>query len=126
MTYTINVSQILSDAGLGSGRLTFLSSMFAFFCFFASPSFDIGAYELQSLTVGPTVTSTVRDEGGVLARPDLLNTLAVTFDQNVNVDQGDLIIRNDTLGSIIDTSSVGFSYDAATLTATWDLSLIHI
>ena len=58
----------------------------------------------------------------MLARPDLLNTFAVAFDQDVNVSSGDLIIRNDTLGTIVATSSVGFSYDAATLTATWDFS----
>ena len=83
---------------------------------------DIGAYELQSTTIGPRVISTVRDEGGVLARPDLLNTFSVTFDQDVNVSAADLFVGNETFGFAADTSSVGFGYDAATLTATWDFS----
>ena len=83
---------------------------------------DIGAYELQSATIGPRVISAVRDEGGVLARPDLLNTFVVTFDQDVNVVAGDLSIFNDTLGRFVRTSSVGFTYDDATLTASWDFS----
>ena len=83
---------------------------------------DIGAYELQSTTIGPRVISTVRDEGGVLARPDLLNTFSVSFDQDVNVSAGDLFVDNETFGFAVDTSSVGFGYDAATLTATWDFS----
>ena len=83
---------------------------------------DIGAYELQSLAIGPRVASTVRDEGGVLARPDLLNTFVVRFDQDVDIDAGDLSIRNDTLGSLVDTSGVSFSYDADTFNATWDFS----
>ena len=77
---------------------------------------DIGAFELQS----PTVASVIRDEGGVLVRPDQLATFAVTFDQDVNVNAGDLLVSNDTMGVVVDTSSVGFSYDASTLTATWD------
>ena len=85
---------------------------------------DIGAYELQSTTIGPRVISTVRDEGGVLARPDLLSTFVVTFDQDVDIDAGDLSIRNDTLGSQVDTSDVDFTYVVSnnTFTATWDFS----
>ena len=85
---------------------------------------DIGAYELQSTTIGPRVISTVRDEGGVLARPDLLSTFVVTFDQDVDVDAGDLSIRNDTLGSLADTSDIDFTYVVSnnTFTATWDFS----
>ena len=85
---------------------------------------DIGAYELQSTTIGPRVISTVRDEGGVLARPDLLSTFVVTFDQDVDVDAGDLSIRNDTLGSLVNTSDVDFTYVVSnnTFTATWDFT----
>ena len=83
---------------------------------------DIGAYELQSLVIGPRAISTVRDQGGVLVRPDLLNTFVVTFDQDVNVGAGDLVIMNDTLGSIFEMSSVVFSYDVSTWKATWDFS----
>ena len=84
----------------------------------ADQTVDIGALELQS----PIVISTVRDEGGVLVRPDLLSTFAVTFDQDVNVSVEDLIVRNNTLFEMVDTSSVTLSYDPATLTATWDFS----
>ena len=87
-------------------------------------SVDMGAFELQaSIAVAPAVLSTTIDEGGVLARPDLLNTFAVTFDQDVNVSAGDLIVRNDTLGGVVvNTSGVGFNYVSATRTATWDFS----
>ena len=83
---------------------------------------DIGAYELGGLASAPQVTSIGRDEGGVLVRPDLLSTFAVTFDQNVNVVAGNLSVYDDTLDVVVDTSSVVFSYDAATLRATWDFS----
>ena len=83
---------------------------------------DMGAYELQTLDIGPRVISSVRDQGGALARPDLLDTFVVMFDQDVSINSGDLVIINDTLGSIVDTSGVVFSYDSSTLTATWDFS----
>ena len=57
---------------------------------------------------------------GILVRPDLLSTFAVTFDQDVSVSASDLSVFNETFGIAVDTSSVNFSYDAATLTATWD------
>ena len=83
---------------------------------------DIGAFELQPAGP-PTVTSFTRDEGGVLARPDLLSTISVTFDVDVSVSVDDLEIRNDTLGgSLVDTTGLIFSYNASTRTATWDFS----
>ena len=83
---------------------------------------DIGAFEFESPTIGPKVTSVVRDEGGVLARPDLLTTFAVTFDQDVNVDLFDLSVINDTAGNVLLISDAGFSYDTVSQTATWDFS----
>ena len=81
---------------------------------------DIGAFELQPAGP-PTVTSFTRDEGGVLDRPDLLNTISVSFDVDVSVGVDDLEIRNDTLGgSLVDTSGLIFDYDSSTRTATWD------
>ena len=81
---------------------------------------DIGSVELQPAGVAPTVVNVVRDEGGVLARPDLISTYAVTFDQDVVLSADDLIIRNDTLGgTVIDSSSVTFVYDSGSRTATW-------
>ena len=80
-----------------------------------------GDADLVSATA-PQVTNTTRDGGGVLARPDLLTTFSVTFDQGVNVSASDLLIGNETLGVLVDTSGVGFAYDASTLTATWNFS----
>ena len=83
---------------------------------------DIGAFELQPISA-PTVSGVVRDGGGVLARPDLLSTFVVNFDQDVNISAEDLIIQNDTLGGLpINTSGIGFSYDALSRTATWDFN----
>ena len=83
---------------------------------------DIGAFELQPM-LAPRVTGVVRDEGGVLARPDLLSTFVVTFDQDVNVSAGDLVVRNDTLGgAAVNTAGIGFSYSSGTRTAAWDFS----
>ena len=89
---------------------------------------DIGAFEVQPDVFGsPLVTSVVRDEGGVLARPDLLTTFSVTFDQDVSVDVSDLSIVNDTLlGAGVDLSAIGFNYSAATRTATWDFSSLTL
>lgn len=87
--------------------------------------FDIGAFEFDpnDQTLPPTVTATVRDVGGVLARPDLLSTFSVSFDADVNVSADDLLIRNDTLGGdVVDSSVVSLEYDATTHTATWDFA----
>ena len=87
---------------------------------------DIGAFERQAiepLGESPSVTSFTRDEGGVLDRPDLLSTISVSFDVDVNISADDLVIRNDTLGgSLVDTSGLIFNYDSTTQTATWDFS----
>ena len=72
------------------------------------------------------VIDVTRDEGGVLARPDQLNTIAVTYDRDVNVNAQDLFIRNDTLNTTIDTSTVGFSYNSSTFVATWDFSELEL
>ena len=70
----------------------------------------------------PQVSSLVRD-GGSINRPDLLETISVTFDADVDVAVGDLTVRNDsTGGSLVDTSGVVFSYDASSQTATWNFS----
>lgn len=72
--------------------------------------------------VAPEVTSLVRD-GGSITRPDLLDTISIAFDSNVNVSAGDLSLRNDTLGGTnVDIAGVIFNYDSPTRTATWDLS----
>ncbi|MDB4766278.1 lamin tail domain-containing protein [bacterium] len=74
------------------------------------------------LTAAPQVAHTTRDEGGVLGRPDLLSSYSVTFDQHVNVSSDELFVSNDTMGFEVDVSSINFTYDAATLTATWDFN----
>ena len=90
--------------------------------FFAiAPGLIMGA--TSAVDVLPVVTSVVRDEGGVLARPDLLSNFAVSFDADVSVSANDLVIRNDTLGgTVVDASGVLLDYDSNTQTATWDLS----
>ena len=86
-------------------------------------SVDIGAFELQ--TLAPTVLSATIDEGGVLARPDLLNTLTVVFDSDVTVTAGDLSLVNDSLGGVAtDLTGIGLSYDSTNNTAVWDFSTL--
>ena len=93
---------------------------------------DIGAFEVQGDGQGDilSVTSFARDEGGAietLARPDLLNQVAVEFSADVSISADDLVIRNDTLGgTLVDTSGLTFSYDASTQTATWDFSSLTL
>ena len=87
---------------------------------------DIGSFERQvaePIGVLPVVTSFVRDEGGVLARPDLLDTFSVSFNVAVNVSPDDLIIRNESNGgTLVDTSSLTVDFDELTNTATWDFT----
>ena len=90
---------------------------------FRSGIVDMGAFEFDPFAVldAPAVLDTFRDEGGVLARPDLLTTYSVSFDADVNVERDDLIIASELFdGVTIDLSAVTFSYDVATQTATWD------
>jgi len=87
---------------------------------------DIGAFEVQPVAP-PIVTSFTRDEGGVLERPDLLSTFAVTFDGAVNISVDDLIIRNDTLGgTVVDTSGLTLTYNDTTNTAVWDFGSLTL
>ena len=74
------------------------------------------------VVLAPQVANTIRDEGGVLARPDLLSTFSVIFDQDVNVSASHLLVLNNSFGGLLDTSGAGFSYNFATRTATWDFS----
>ena len=94
-----------------------------------SGTVDIGAFELDAnaLPVPPAIVSTVRDEGGVLERPDLLTTYSVTFDADVNVEASDLTIVNELLSTEnVDPSAVAFTYDQATQTATWDFTALTL
>ena len=57
---------------------------------------DIGAFEAQPAGA-LSVTSFARDEGGAietLARPDLLNQVAVEFSADVSISADDLVVRN--------------------------------
>ena len=90
---------------------------------------DIGTFEFNpNVPVEPpAVLNTVRDEGGVLARPDLLNQYAVTFNSNVNIGSDDLTIRNETLGgTVVTSSSLDFTYDSITRTAAWDFASLTL
>ena len=85
---------------------------------------DIGSVEAD---LAPTaVASTIRDEGGVLERPDLIDSFGVTFSANVDVSAEDLMIRNDTLGgAIVNSSNVTIAYPS-TSTAVWDLGSLSL
>ncbi|MDA8564236.1 DVUA0089 family protein [Mariniblastus sp.] len=87
---------------------------------------DIGSRESSFVDVAtaPVITNIVRDEGGELARPDLINTYAVTFDQDVDVSQDDLLILNQTSGFGFFADSL--SYDSSSRTATWDLGSLSL
>ena len=75
--------------------------------------------------MAPTVVSTTIDGGGVLARPDLWNTLTVVFDADVAVAAEDLSLLNDSIGgALVNLSGIGFSYNSSTNTATWDFSTL--
>ena len=84
---------------------------------------DIGAFEFgNAVGIAPVIANIVRDEGGVLERPDLISTYAVTFDQDVSVAQDDLVIFNDTTGTLVDSSGVVLTYDSNSFTATWNFN----
>ena len=71
--------------------------------------------------------NTTRDEGGVLERPDLLNTFSVSFDTDVNIQLADLSAINESLGGVaVDLSAVTFTYDQTAQTATWDFSSLPL
>ena len=91
-------------------------------------SVDIGAFEVQPLApIPPTVLSVTINEGGVLARPDLWNTLTVVFDSEVTVVATDLSLYNDSVfSSPVDLSGIGFSFDSSSNTATWDFSTLSV
>lgn len=78
-------------------------------------------------TIPTRVTSFKRDGESSdsfdqLRRPDLIEQLSIQFNQDVSVESGDLVFRNDTTSSFVDLSAATFGYDSSTLTATWDLS----
>ena len=84
---------------------------------------DIGAVEVQAPVTALTVVSATINEGGVLERPDLLNTLTVVFSSNADIAAEDLSLFNDSLGGTpVDLNGVDFSYDASTNTAVWDFT----
>ena len=89
---------------------------------------DIGAFESNfDAVVPPTIVSVTINEGGVLARPDLWNTLTVVFDRDVDVSADALTLFNDLpTGNPLplDLTGFGFSYNASTNTATWDFNTL--
>jgi len=92
----------------------------------AGNSVDIGAFEVQDAgSTTPSIVSATINEGGVLARPDLWNTLSVVFDSDVTVESADLSLANDSLeGVAVDLTGIGFSYDSTTNTAIWDFTTL--
>jgi hypothetical protein len=92
-------------------------------------SVDIGAFEFDPSSVpdAPVVLNTVRDEGGVLRRPDLLSTFSVSLDADVNIETNDLTVFNESLGGVaVDLTAVMFDYDSSTQTATWDFGSLPL
>ena len=85
---------------------------------------DIGAFESTfDSSLPPTVVSATINEGGVLARPDLLSTVTIVFDQDVVVAPTGLTLFNDSPRGIpVDITGVEFSYDSSSSTATWDFT----
>ena len=68
----------------------------------------------------PRVTSVVVNRGA--KTHDVLDSLAVTFDQGVVVSAADFSLQNDSAGGApVDLSQASFSYDATLRTGTWDL-----
>ena len=75
----------------------------------------------------PQVLASVLDNGEI-ARPDIVDTISFVFDADVIVNKSHLQLFNQTLNSTVDVNvaSVGFDYDATTLTATWDVSSLDL
>ena len=73
------------------------------------------------IPVPPTVTQVTRDSGNETFGS--LDTLAFTFDADVNVTADALSLLNETEGAApVDLSGIVFSYQAASRTATWDFT----
>jgi len=76
------------------------------------------------VTTGPTIASMIRD-GNNGARPDLIDSIEIVFDSDVNVSRNDLTFSNLTAGGTsVNLTGVTFSYDANTFTAAWDFENI--
>ena len=84
-----------------------------------------GSNNLQDYA--PQVLASVLDNGEI-ARPDIVDTISFVFDADVIVNKSHLQLFNQTLNSTVDVNvaSVGFDYDATTLTATWDVSSLDL
>ena len=81
----------------------------------------IGRLTANAPLTPPIVTSVVRDGGA--DTHDTLDTLAITWNQSVNVAAVDLTLRNDSAGgTLINLTGVAFQYDGLTRTATWDFA----
>jgi hypothetical protein len=77
----------------------------------------------------PKVVTVTRDGESIdqpefLSRPDLVGPIAITFDQDVLVNQRDLFLQNDTTGLSVSMSGSSFDYRPDTFTATWDFSTL--
>ena len=117
---------------------------FGFSYFFDSPGeyevvFEIddedgGLVKSDTISVSVTpplvVANLVRESSGDFdgtgtRRPDLAGPIGITFSEHVNVNADALEVLNLTSpGTLVDLAGLGFSYDATTYTATWDLSTL--
>ena len=76
-------------------------------------------------TAPPQVLSVERDGGQDTY--DSLQTLAFTFDQDVQIDAGDLNLYHSASGGVpLDLQGVTFSYDRLTRIATWDYTAVSV
>lgn len=77
-------------------------------------------------TTPPAVTATERNGG--LDQPDRLDSLSVTFDEDVSasIDLTDLLLTNETTGQPVSVQGASVTYAGQTDTATWDLSALNL
>ena len=82
--------------------------------------------ELMAIVVDPPKVNLVTRDDDSIARPDLIESVEVVFNQHVNVATDDLMMVVDNTQQAVDLTGVTFSYDATTFTATWDFSTIPV
>ncbi|MCH2128471.1 MAG: FG-GAP-like repeat-containing protein [Pirellulaceae bacterium] len=79
----------------------------------------VGLITAVAPSIPPQVTNVQRNSGN--DTQDLLDSLAYTFHEDVTVTSDALQLHNTSMGGVaVDLAQVGFAYDTASLTATWD------
>jgi len=97
---------------------------FGFSYFFDSPGEYEVVFEIDD-EANLVREGTGNFDGTGTRRPDLAGPIGITFSEHVNVNADALEVLNLTSpGTTVDLAGLGFSYDATTYTATWDLSTL--